>query len=150
MFLSLLFLDFHSFFLHCPSLLSHFLSLFYLSLGDDTKWPTRVDVSLNPNTILPYRLDSGSCLIYGCLNVVNFVSYCQKYLYFMYKVYVLIKSAKGFFGPCRRTRNRDHSIPSQTLELALAQPNVMLKKRTKERHATSSACLWYVHHARSI
>ena len=27
------------------------LSLFSLSLGDDTKWPTRVDVSLNPNTI---------------------------------------------------------------------------------------------------
>ena len=27
------------------------LSLFSLSLGDDTKWPTRVDVSLNPKTI---------------------------------------------------------------------------------------------------
>ena len=27
------------------------LSLFSLSLGDDTKWPTRVDVLLNPNTI---------------------------------------------------------------------------------------------------
>ena len=27
------------------------LSLFTLSLGDETKWPTRVDVSLNPNTI---------------------------------------------------------------------------------------------------
>ena len=30
---------------------SHLLSLLSLSLGDDTKWPTRVDVSLNPNTI---------------------------------------------------------------------------------------------------
>ena len=30
------------------------LSLFSLSLGDDTKWPTRVDVSLNPNTISQY------------------------------------------------------------------------------------------------
>ena len=27
------------------------LSLFSLSLGDDTKWPTRADVSLNTNTI---------------------------------------------------------------------------------------------------
>ena len=31
--------------------ISIFLSLFSLSLGDDTKWPIRVDVSLNPNTI---------------------------------------------------------------------------------------------------
>ena len=38
----------------CPSLsypLLSRLSLFSLSQGDDTKWPTRVDVSLNPNTI---------------------------------------------------------------------------------------------------
>ena len=56
MFLFLLFLHFHS----CSSifpvplfhlLYSLFLSLFSLSLGDDTKWPSRVDVSLNPNTI---------------------------------------------------------------------------------------------------
>ena len=33
------------------SLLLSLLSLFSLSLGDNTKWPTRVDVSLNPNTI---------------------------------------------------------------------------------------------------
>ena len=41
-------------FLPCPSLSSpllSLLSLFSLSLGDDTKWPTRVDVLLNPNTI---------------------------------------------------------------------------------------------------
>ena len=54
-FLFLLFLHFHSCsFLPCPSLSSlqlSLLSLFSLSLGDDTKWPTRVDVSLNPNTI---------------------------------------------------------------------------------------------------
>ena len=40
-------------FLPCPSLpspLLSLLSLFSLSLGDDTKWPTRVDVLLNPNT----------------------------------------------------------------------------------------------------
>ena len=67
MFLFLLFLHFHScssffpvplsslsLFLPCPSLSSpllSLLSLFSLSLGDDTKWPSRVDVSLNPNTI---------------------------------------------------------------------------------------------------
>ena len=55
MFLFLLFLHFHScLFLPCPSLSSLLLSLlsiFSLSLGDDTKWPTRVDVSLNPNSI---------------------------------------------------------------------------------------------------
>ena len=49
----------HSFiilFLPCPSLSSPLLSLlsfFSLSLGHDTKWPTRVDVLLNPNTINP-------------------------------------------------------------------------------------------------
>ena len=47
MFLFLLFLYCHSFsFLLYPSLSSPLLSLFSLSLGDDTKWPTRVDVSL--------------------------------------------------------------------------------------------------------
>ena len=55
MFLLLLFLHCQSFsFLPYPSLSSPLLSLlspFSLSLGDDTKWPTRVDVSLNPNTI---------------------------------------------------------------------------------------------------
>ena len=47
-------LSFLFLFLPCPSLsflLLSLLSLFTLSLGDDTKWPTRVDVSLNPNSI---------------------------------------------------------------------------------------------------
>ena len=47
-------LSFLFLFLPCPSLSSPvliFLSLFSLSLGDDKKWPTRVDVSLNRNTI---------------------------------------------------------------------------------------------------
>ena len=47
-------LSFLFLFLPCPSLSSLLLSLlsiFSLSLGDDTKWPTRVDVSLNPNSI---------------------------------------------------------------------------------------------------
>ena len=56
MFLFLLFLHFHS----CSSfflvpffhlLYSSRLSLFSPSLGDNTKWPTRVDMLLNPNTI---------------------------------------------------------------------------------------------------
>ena len=53
MFLFLLFLHFHSCSSFFPVPLIHLLySLFYLfSLGDDTKWPSRVDVSLNPNTI---------------------------------------------------------------------------------------------------
>ena len=52
MFLFLQFLHFHSFsFLSCPSLSSPLLSLFSLSLGDYTKWPTRVDMLLNPNSI---------------------------------------------------------------------------------------------------
>ena len=56
MFLFLLFLHFHScsFFFPCPSLSSprlSLLSLFSVSPGDNTKWPTRVDMSLNPNTV---------------------------------------------------------------------------------------------------
>ena len=56
MFLFLLFLHFHSCpsFFPCLSLSSPLLSLLSISspsLGGDTKWPTKVDVSLNPNTI---------------------------------------------------------------------------------------------------
>ena len=55
MFLFLLFLHFHSFSSSFPVPLFHLLYyLFYLSslsLGDNTKWPTRVDVSLNPNSV---------------------------------------------------------------------------------------------------
>ena len=52
MFLLLLFNSFS--FLPWPSLSSPLLSLlsfFSLSVGDDTKRPTRVDVSLNPNSV---------------------------------------------------------------------------------------------------
>ena len=67
-FLFLLFLHFHSCsFLPCPSLSSlllSLLSLFSLSLGDNTKWPTRVDVSLNPNTIN----QSINLYVTGCLD----------------------------------------------------------------------------------
>ena len=58
MFLFLLFLPFHSCSSFFPVPLFHlfyYMYLFYLffslSLGDDTKWPTRVDMSLNSNTI---------------------------------------------------------------------------------------------------
>ena len=47
-------LSFLFLFLHCPSLSTRLLSLpsfFSLSHGDDIKWPTWVDVSLNANTI---------------------------------------------------------------------------------------------------
>ena len=47
-------LSFIFLFLPCPSLsypLLSLLSLFSLSLGDDTKWPTRVDMLLKLNTI---------------------------------------------------------------------------------------------------
>ena len=45
-------LSFLFLFLPCPSLSSPLLLfLFSLSMGNDTKWPTRVDVSFNPNTI---------------------------------------------------------------------------------------------------
>ena len=47
-------LSFLFLFLTCPTLSSLLLSLlflFFLSLGDDTKWPTRVEGSLNSNTI---------------------------------------------------------------------------------------------------
>ena len=73
MFLFLLFLHCHSFsFLLYPSLSSPLLSLFSLSLGDDTKWPTRVDVSLNPNTINPHSLNSDMSR-YGYLEVFQWV-----------------------------------------------------------------------------
>ena len=55
MFLFLLFLHFHSCSSFFPVPLFHLfcylICLFSLSLGDDTKWPTRVDVSLNPNSV---------------------------------------------------------------------------------------------------
>ena len=51
-------------FLPCPSLSSPLLallSLYFLSLGDDTKLPAGVDVSLNPSSInLSIRLREGT------------------------------------------------------------------------------------------
>ena len=67
-------LSFLFLFLPCPSLSSlllSLLSLFSLSLGDDTKWPTRVNVSLNPNTInlaiLKIQLPFFNNLVWGWL-----------------------------------------------------------------------------------
>ena len=56
--------------LPCPSLSSlllSLLSLFSLSLGDDTKWPIRVDVSLNANT----DRYSGRSIHYKCIPQVT-------------------------------------------------------------------------------
>ena len=64
MFLFLLFLHFNSCSSFFPVPLFHLLySLFYLfsPLGDDTKWPSRVDVSLNPNTINVTRVHCTIC-----------------------------------------------------------------------------------------
>ena len=73
MFLFLLSLHFHSFsFLPWPSFSSlplSLLSLFSLSQGDDTKWPTRVYVSWNPNTI-NYNLSI--CMWFGYLTPDHF------------------------------------------------------------------------------
>ena len=64
-----LFLHFYYCSSFSPVLIFHLslLSLFSLSPGDDTKWPIRVDVSLNPNTInqiTEYRVLQTGFLIY--------------------------------------------------------------------------------------
>ena len=75
MFLFLLFLHFHSCSSFFPVPLFHLLyslsllSLFSLSLGDDTKWPSRVDVSLNPNTIKDKKNVHGDvCIVWLLVN----------------------------------------------------------------------------------
>ena len=86
MFLFLLFLHFHScsFFLPCSSLSSlllFLLSLFSLSLGDDTKWPTRVDESLNPNTInkmpCPLKIFSQSDYMIQVVDLIWIYTVCK-------------------------------------------------------------------------
>ena len=78
MFLFLLFLHFHSCSSFFPVPLFHlfcylFCRFFSLSLGDDTKWPTRVDVSLNPNTINQSNFQPLKLLDPHC---------CYKFIYF--------------------------------------------------------------------
>ena len=48
-------LSFLFFFLSCSSLSSTLLSLFSLFLGDDTKWPTRIEVLLNSQHNLLFK-----------------------------------------------------------------------------------------------
>ena len=75
-------LSFLFLFLPCPSLSSpllSLLSLFSLSLGDDTKWPSRVDVSLNPNTINLYKvyiniIKTTLKYIHTIIELINFVA----------------------------------------------------------------------------
>ena len=46
------------------SFISTISSLFFLSLGENTKWPTRVDVLFNPNAINPQKIDfDSSCKV---------------------------------------------------------------------------------------
>ena len=75
MFLFLLFLHFHSCSSFFPVPLFYLLyCLFYLfSLGDNTKWPTRIDVSLNPNTINHFLVVKFS--VY--LNRILFIMFAQ-------------------------------------------------------------------------
>ena len=79
MFLFLLFLHFHSCSSFFPVPLFHLLysllSLFSLSLGDDTKWPSKVDVSLNPNTI--NQSNEGFKSIGHSVKVKNYKIYFQ-------------------------------------------------------------------------
>ena len=66
MFLFLLFLNFHSCSsfvpVHLFHLLYYFVYLLSLSLGDDAKWPTRVDMSLKPNTTNTFNKIYKGCL----------------------------------------------------------------------------------------
>ena len=76
-FLLLLFLHFHS----CSSFSTvtlsspqlSLLSLFSLYLGDDTKWPTRVDVSLNPNAFKHFANDQEHIFAW-CSHIIGIVS----------------------------------------------------------------------------
>ena len=67
-------LSFLFFFLSCLSFSSPLLSLFSLSLRDDTKWPTRVDVSLNSNTI---KIKNVSC------HYTHYLGLCEQILHTM-------------------------------------------------------------------
>ena len=77
--------------------------------------------------LIPYKLDS----------LIPFlaVSDCSLFILFLSKIRTLHllsvcinqKCLRSSLSTCRRTRTRDHSIPSQTLEQSLAQPNVIMK-----------------------
>ena len=93
-FLFLLFLHFHSFsFLPCPSLSSPLLSLFSISLGDNTKWLTRIGLSLNPNTI--------KILLYFSQKVV------KRGLGIIHSTYFQWESSKSFIAVTRKTRKKN-------------------------------------------
>ena len=80
-------LSFLFLFLPCPSLSSpllSLLSLFSLSLGDDTKWPSRVDVSLNPNTINQSLSFDTARFAQVYTKVANYIgNYCMQKKYFV-------------------------------------------------------------------
>ena len=112
-FFLLLFL--HSFlflFLPCPSLSSPVLSLlsfFSLSLGDDTKWPTRVDVSLNPNSINSLS-EKGSTLKKKCRRSLVFrkaYKKSQKLRQLSQTLWLLDEQILTFEFPCHSSFGRE-------------------------------------------
>ena len=74
-------LSFLFLFLLCPSspLLS-LLSLFSISLGDNTKWPTRVDMSLNLNTINQLPRYQPRCILTTQMSILWFSSKSYRHL----------------------------------------------------------------------
>ena len=111
-------LSFLSLFLPCPSLSSPLLPLFSLCLGDDTKWPTRVGVSVNPTqSIKSYGRWLEICSL-ACLSILRadyfssweitevkncmilYVSECLLIINFLYTkkrfVDMYIKNAHGY------------------------------------------------------
>ena len=103
MFLFLLFLPFHSCsFLPCPSFSSpllSLLSLFSLSLGDDTKWPTRGVVKPQHNQSESLACDLGLHFAQACLSK-----------YFRYGKYPKISYTKA----CYTMAYENSADPNQT------------------------------------
>ena len=100
-FLLLLFLHFHSFSSFSPVPLSSpllsLLSLFSVSLGDNTKLPTLVDVSLNPNTIKQSQYNWDSYDIRICKHV-------NTLYHTIIHLNTMLNSRKGHYGMCEQWR----------------------------------------------
>ena len=80
-------------FLPCPSLISpllSLLSLFSLSLEDDIKWPTRVDVSLNPSSIKKNPLSSLSLSYIS--STISFLPFSRRWHKMTQKGWRVVKS----------------------------------------------------------
>ena len=111
-------LSFIFFILHCPSLSSpllSLLSLFSLSLGDDAKWPTRVDVSLNPQ-----HNQSIKVFFYIQNNIVNLFS-CFSMNWINYILNVIRSSV-------RKVTLRKHAYSNKLKILPPKNENFQIKK----------------------